>query len=155
VGFFKLHSTGIVSAERTASLVVREEGRKPTAENRRLNFRVKPPPNCGLSVSLQGMSIAIVDIALGGMCISISHDIFLRHGENMTLTICIDDRQFNVLSKVIRVWFTQSQYFASLQFLGASASWESLLGEEVTRNTKRFVALLGQKIMHLERTWPP
>jgi hypothetical protein len=122
-----------------------------TNSNRRLNFRIEPTHNTDLSVSLRGIKATIVDIAVGGVCISTSQDIFLRNSDAVTLIINIDNEQFRILSKVIRAWFAESKYFTSIQFIKDSASWDSLLEEKIAGNSKSWESLLGKKIIFWER----
>lgn len=119
--------------------------------NRRQNFRVESPPDNDLRVSLRGTKATIVDIAVGGVCISTNQDIFLRDSDTVTLLIDIDNEQFRILSKVVRVWLAESKYFTSIQFIRDSESWESLLEEKIARTSKSWESLLGKKIIYWER----
>lgn len=117
-----------------------EKENNPATVNRRMGFRVRPLPNSGLSVFFQETAVNVIDISVGGACISRSQELSLTSQETVTLIISVDGKRFDVKSTVIRTWSSQSasgsQYFASIQFVGNPAMRESLL---------------GKKIMHLER----
>ena len=112
-----------------------ERQSNPENFERRMSFRVKPTLSSGLKILFQGAEADIVDISVGGACITKSKEFFLKSQETVSMVIGIDGQRFDVRSKVIRAWSAKSEqgvkYFLSLQFLSHPAMRESLLGRKI------------------------
>jgi hypothetical protein len=101
----------------------------------RTAFRIRATQSDGVRVFFQGKEANIVNISIGGVCISESKELPLKPQEMVTVTVSIDGNKFDVESMVIRTWSSQltcgPQHFASLQFLSHSTIRESLLGNKM------------------------
>jgi len=124
----------ITPSQSVPALVIEKETNAETC-NLRMNYRVKPATDQGLTVWLQKTPLAIVNISEGGICIRSKGDLALKPHDSIQLTIDVDGRQFAVESRVVRVWSPQMaggakslQQFVSFQFLGNPAARENLLG---------------------------
>jgi hypothetical protein len=127
----------IAPSLRIPALVIERETH-PEACNLRMNYRIKPATDRGLQVWLRGTLVPIVDISEGGVCIRAKGEIALKPRDTTQLTIGVDDRTFEVESRVVRIWSPPtpggtagSRQFVSFQFLGNLAARENILGRKI------------------------
>ena len=104
----------------------------------RANYRIQPIPDSGLSFILkEDMPVDIVDISLGGVCISYEGELHIKSQDIVKLTLIIDRKKFSLDGEVIRVWSPQNsninrgRLFATIQFSCQRGEWESLLGKKI------------------------
>jgi hypothetical protein len=127
-----------IAPSQWAPALVIERETHPEACNLRTSYRIKPAQNKGLTVSLRGTPVEIVDISEGGVCIGWKGDLPLKPRDTLKLTISIDKRAFDVESRVVRINSPQTaagaagkRQFVSFQFLGSQAARENLLGGKI------------------------
>mgnify|MGYP001378634425 CR=1 FL=1 len=126
----------LTPSQRVPALSLERES-EPRKHNLRMNFRIKPPLNRGLSASVQGAPVAIVDISVGGIRISSRNSFPFKAQELVKITIAVDNGKFEVQARVIRTWQSrvagagQLLSYASMQFLDNQAARESLLSKKI------------------------
>lgn len=126
----------LTPSQRVPVLVVEQET-EPKKYNLRMNFRIKPMINRGLTAFIQGLSVTIVDISVGGVRISTKNDLPFKAHDTIKVTIGVDDSKFDVEGRVIRAWSARTaggvghQSYASIQFLDNQAARESLLSRKI------------------------
>jgi hypothetical protein len=130
--------------EQSVPALVMERESNMTISDLRMGFRVKPLPHSGLNIFFKGAEANIVNISIGGVCMSDSKDFFLKPQQKVTVTINIDGNKFDLEGMVIRTWSSQSvfgmEHFASLRFLSYSEMRESLLGNKIMFIDRRRLA---------------
>jgi hypothetical protein len=126
----------LTPSQRISVLVVERET-EPKKYNLRENFRIKPPPNQGLTAFSQGLWFTIVDISVGGVRISTKKDLPFKVHDLIKVTIGVDNTNFDVEGRVVKAWSARMaggvghQSCASIQFLNNQAARESLLGRKI------------------------
>lgn len=135
----------LASSDTVPALVIRKNG-EPEKYNVRMHFRVKLGLDRDLALSLEGESVNIVDISIGG--VKINH----RTNFNMqprTLTkgiLTIDGEDFVFQARVMRVWKTpaskkaDSMEFMALKFISLNIRLENILGKKI-REIERITRL--------------
>ncbi|MHB8770746.1 MAG: PilZ domain-containing protein [Syntrophales bacterium] len=110
---------------------------EPRIHNLRMNFRIKPTLNKGLSALFQGAPVTIVDISVGGIRISSKEEFPFKAHDAIKMTIGVDSAKFAVEGRVIRTWQARATgggallSYASVQFLDNQAARESLLSKKI------------------------
>ena len=138
-----LASYEILNAQPIPALVMERESNLAISDLR-IGFRVKPLPHGGLNIFFQGEEVNIVNISIGGVCISDSKDFSLIPQQTVTVTINIDGKKFDLEAMVIRTWSSKSAFgivhFACLQFRSYSEMRESLLANKIMFLDRRRLA---------------
>ncbi len=110
---------------------------EPKKHNLRMNFRIKPTLNRGLSAFLQGAAVTIVDISVGGIRISSKEEFPFKAHDLIKLTIGVDNTKLPLEGRVIRTWQARVTgggallSYASVQFLDNQAARESMLSKKI------------------------
>jgi len=122
-------------SELSKKIMCLERENNPSAFERRMNVRVKPTLNSGLTVYIQGVEVNIVDVSVCGLCVSSSKAFPLKPQETGSVIMSIDDKKFDVKSRLVRTWSLQLagglRYFASFELLSDPAMRESVLGKKI------------------------
>jgi hypothetical protein len=134
----------IASSRRVPALVL-EQKSNPEPHNLRMNFRIKPISNNDIAVSLQGGRVNIIDISLGGVRISTNRILTIKPRDIVKLKLSIDGGNLEPEGMVISAWASEANdktdkigflQYATISFL---------------THQKELEAILGRKILHLER----
>jgi len=137
-----LNNYEIASSQLVPALLLERESR-PEAHNLRTCYRINPSLDSGLTASLQGVPVNIVDISIDGIRISSKREFSLHTGDIVKLTIDVDDKKFDAEGMVIRVWSSPAVLGS-----GGNLQYASI---QFTSGQKDRETLLGSKIIHLER----
>lgn len=109
---------------------------------RRMFYRITPPPNNDLEVMLGNEKMNVIDISLGGAKLSHSRECILEPYEQIQLTFRFDRRRFTIDAKVIR------EERKTYPITDKKTQTVFIQFERNDREFERFIAL---KIMTLER----
>lgn len=131
----------LTTSQRLPALIL-EMQTDPKNYNFRMSYRIKPLPNKGLAVFLQGEAVTILDISVGGIRISTGTDRSFNPHDMLTLTLNVDDKKFDVEGSVIKV-------APSLTY-GIESGHQQVAIAFMSRQTEREM-LLGEKIFRLDR----
>jgi hypothetical protein len=118
-------------------ILVALEG-EPAAFNLRMYFRVEPPGDSGLTLTLGNKNLTILDISIGGVRFSHPNIRRFMFGELVEATLTIDGVESEVVVRVLRVWEESER---RLEFVSAV----------FPRLDQRVKDLLGRKIMDIDR----
>ena len=135
----------LTPSQRVPVLVIDRET-EPKKYNLRVNFRIKPPLDQGLTAFFQGLPVTIVDISVGGVRISTKKDFPFKVHDIIRITIGVDNTKFDVEGRVIRTWSARTadgvghQSYASIQFLDNQAARESLLSKKIILMEREMLA---------------
>ncbi len=114
-----------------------ERETEPKKCNLRMNFRIKPMLNRGLTAFFQGAPVTVVDISVGGLRMSAKTPFPFNVLDIIVVTIGVDGKKFDVEGRVIRAWSPPPtgagghQHYASIQFLNNQEARESLLSKKI------------------------
>lgn len=108
----------------------------------RMCYRVRPMNQCGLSMTIYGTKVSVIDISLGGAKISYHQSLELMPHTLVNVSLDVDGRTYVIEAHILRTWngasveFTDDLWFAALKF---------------TYTDKRVEDALSQKIRDIER----
>jgi hypothetical protein len=135
-----------LSSSQTAPAIVLQQETIPEHYNLRMFFRIQPPSNCGVEISIFGQPIGIINISIGGALISATrsqHTEFnFEIGKTINLTLTLDDQQFDLKAQIKRISYPDNQrwghelIFIALQF---------------EKRTQEFDRILGGKLLDIQR----
>jgi hypothetical protein len=110
----------------------------PEPFNLRMYFRVEPPGDSGLELTIETKNVTILDISIGGVRFSHPRKRSFRVGELIGAALIIDGVRSVVVMRVLRVWGESERL---LEFV--SATFPQL--------DQRVKDVLGRKIVDIER----
>ncbi len=125
------------SAVKGHALVLRTVG---AAEeyNLRMFFRLELPGGCGLTVSIDGRPVNLIDVSIGGARFSYERwSNTLKSGEDVALTMLIDTMAYSINGRVLRVWEPENDRIrktiamASIQFANMEAQVKNILARKI------------------------
>jgi hypothetical protein len=135
-----------LSSSQTASAIVVEQITLPEHYNLRMFYRIQPPSNYGLEISVNDQPMGIINISIGGALISATRSQHLEFkfetGKTIKITLTIDDQHFTLKAQIKRISYPDNQkwsrdlFFIALQF------------EDRTRELDR---ILGGKLLEIQR----
>ncbi len=127
-----------LSSSQTAPAVVVLQKTLPERYNLRMFYRIHPPSNFGLQISIDGQPMGIVDISIGGATISATlsqnREFKFVTGKTIRVTLALDEQHFNVETQIKRISFPDIQkwsrelVFISLQFCDRNLELDRVLG---------------------------
>jgi hypothetical protein len=110
--------------------------------NLRACYRISPPNNSGLQMSLSWYPLNLLNISIGGAAFSYCYDFKLQSGMTLNLTLNIDGKDYGVEATIKRVSFPGNQHESrGLEFVSAEFS-------KIEVGTKH---ILGRKILDIQR----
>lgn len=141
MGFPAIVAGFIKDYELSSSLKVPALALRPAGEleeyNLRMFFRLEPPGNCGLQISIHGRPVNLIDISIGGARFSYEKAHALNPGDTIPLTIIIDNSAHSADGRVLRVWEPENDRIrktiamASVQFVGMDALFKNILARKI------------------------
>jgi hypothetical protein len=126
-----------LSADNRTQAVILLKKTNPVQYNLRFFFRAEPPSNSGLSMSIYGKSINILDISIGGAKISHNKELKLEPGRVIDIKLTIDGTVFDINAHIIRIWAHQEEKmvksleFVALEFINTNIQFKNTLGKKI------------------------
>lgn len=105
--------------------------------NLRMFYRLEPPSECGIEISMEGRRVHLLDISIGGA--KFSHEKIHPFQPNETVKMLIDvaGNKTQIEAMVLRVWEPESEKmrktlaYASVQFLDIDAQLKNTLARKI------------------------
>jgi len=110
--------------------------------NLRMFYRLEPPTDCGIRISVDGKGVNLIDISIGGAKFSHEKVFPFEIGAPVKLSLYVDDVPYTVEAKVLRVWQPDNERIrktvalASVQFTDMEAHLKNVLARKI-RDIKR------------------
>jgi hypothetical protein len=105
--------------------------------NLRSCWRIDPPPNSGLEMSLYWYPLDLLNISIGGAAFSHRYDLNLQRGMMIKLTLKIDDKEYDLDAMIKRISYPGDQHrsggleFVSIQFSRIDMKVKHLLSRKL------------------------
>lgn len=105
--------------------------------NLRMFFRLEPPGSCGLTISIRGKPVNLIDVSIGGARFSYERSQSLNTGDDVTLTIVMDSTAYSVKGRILRVWEPENDRIrktiamASVQFADMEVQVKNILARKI------------------------
>jgi hypothetical protein len=135
-----------LSSSQTAAAIIVEQLTIPEPYNLRMFYRIQPPSNYGLQISIYDQPMGIINISIGGALISATrsqHNEFkFEIGKTIRIVLTLDEQPFHLKAQIKRISYPENQkwsrdlFFIALQF------------EDRTRELDR---ILGGKLLDVQR----
>jgi hypothetical protein len=105
---------------------------KPKQISLRKSFRIHPPRDSGISLSVRGWECEIVDISLAGVCFvqGLSLD-DIEPAERLVCSLSIDGKSFPVEARAIRVSKKSSSSHVAAAFVALGNELQSVLSRKI------------------------
>jgi len=110
--------------------------------DRRMFYRITPPLNSAMTVMMGNAKMNVVDISLGGAKFVHTMEREFLPGEEIDLTVILDNRRFNVKARIVR---------AEKKFDTVRAKRTRTISVQFENNSQEFGRALAMKIMMMER----
>jgi hypothetical protein len=130
-----------LSSSQTAPAIVVLQKTVPERYNLRLFYRIHPPSDFGLQISLYDQLMGIIDISIGGAIISATlsqnRQFKFVTGKTIKITLTIDEQHFILEALIKRVSFPDIQkwsrdlVFIALQFTDRTLELDRALGGKI------------------------
>ncbi|MBA4394399.1 MAG: hypothetical protein C0407_12680 [Desulfobacca sp.] len=131
----------LASSQKVPALVVTPKSQSQLF-NLRAGYRISPPYESGLELSLSWYPLNLLNISLGGVAFSHRYDFKLQKGMTINLTLIIDGKDYGVEATITRVSFPGDQHKSQgLEFVSTAFS-------KIDMGTKH---ILGRKILDIQR----
>ena len=127
---------GLSADNRTQALHLLQKT-NPIQYNLRFFYRVEPPSNSGINISIYRKPVNIIDISIGGVKISHNRELKLELGRIIDMKLFIDNSVFDINAAVIRAWgpkeekMFKSLEYVALEFIDTSTHFKNTLGKKV------------------------
>lgn len=124
------------SAVKVQALALRMAG-DADEYNLRMFFRLEPPGNCGLKISIHGNPVNLIDVSIGGARFSYEKSHRLNVGEDVILTLVIDTTAYSLNGRVRRMWEPENDRIrktiamASVQFIDMEPQVKNVLARKI------------------------
>lgn len=121
---------------RVQALALRQAG-EAEEYNLRMFFRLEPPGSSGLTISIHGRPVNLIDVSIGGARFSYERSNALNAGDDIALTIVMDSAAHSVQGRVLRVWEPENERIrktiamASVQFTEMEARVKNMLARKI------------------------
>jgi len=105
--------------------------------NLRMFYRLEPPGNCGIDIRLEGKSVSIIDISIGGAKFSHEKIYPFKINETVKLTLSVEGVPYTVEAKVLRAWEPENERIrktvalVSVQFIDMEAHLKNTLARKI------------------------
>jgi hypothetical protein len=105
--------------------------------NLRMFYRLEPPTDCGIRISVDGKGVNLIDISIGGAKFSHEKVFPFEIGAPVKLSLYVDDVPYTVEAKVLRVWQPDNERIrktvalASVQFTDMEAHLKNVLARKI------------------------
>ena len=133
---YQLSSSKIVPA-----VIVLQKTIPEPYKNLRMFYRIQPPNNFGLLLTIFEQPVSIIDISLGGAIVSFSPspdlETDLEIGNTLKITLTIDEQNFGLEGVIKRIFFPEDERwhedlrFVALEFFGRTPVLNRALGEKI------------------------
>lgn len=126
----------LTSSEKVSAFVVTIHG-APVRFNVRMHYRIRPGSASGLTFTIAGQQMAIVDISIGGIKVSHRTHMNIKVKTQVRGILSIDDKEYPVQAMVLRTWKQEPtkrspgiEYLA-MQFTYLSSAVENHLAKKI------------------------
>jgi len=126
----------LTSSESVSAFIVTKQN-NPVQFNVRMHFRVKPGIDSGLSLSIAGEKMTIVDISIGGAKVTHRSISNIEARSHVEAVLTIDGEEFPVDALILRLWQTVASKrtpaieFIVMKFLTLDSGIESTLAKKI------------------------
>jgi hypothetical protein len=126
-----------LSADNKTQAVFLLKKTNPVQYNLRFFFRVEPPSNSGIDISIYRKPVNLLDISIGGAKISHNRELKLEPGRILSIKLSIDDAMFDLNAVVVRTWghqeekMAKSLEFVALEFIDTGIQFKNILGKKI------------------------
>lgn len=126
-----------ITADNRVPALVLQKKTDPKIYNLRMAYRIQPAPNSGLSISIHGTEVNIIDISVNGARISSAILAPLKPHAVIHLILTVDGKRLEVEGMLIRVWSNTTVgsvgylQFATIKFTDMQQEREYFLGRKI------------------------
>jgi len=130
-----------LNPEHTVKAIVVESVGKERAYNIRMSYRATPTSQSGLSVTVNGTAVYVIDISLGGAKVSHDRSLRLQYDAVVSIHIEMNEKTYSTEAHILRTWDGADEgfkglFFATMEFVNMDRMLEQAL---------------SLKIQHIER----
>jgi hypothetical protein len=128
------------SSQTVPAIVVMQKS-VPEYYNLRTFYRIQPPGDFGLLMSIFGQPVSIMEISIGGAIAGASPNFDLEYifetGKTLKITLTIDDEDFHLEAQIKRISYPEDQKwgrdlkFVAMEFYGRTPELDRALGEKI------------------------
>ncbi|MBN2255606.1 MAG: hypothetical protein JW736_07855 [Deltaproteobacteria bacterium] len=126
----------LTSSEKVSAFVVRIKG-YPARFNVRMHFRVRPGSASGLTLTISGEKMAIIDISIGGAKVTHRMNMNIETKTRVRGILCIDSDEYTVEALVLRKWRQEQSKrrqgieYLAIRFMYLSSAVENHLAKKI------------------------
>jgi hypothetical protein len=130
-----------LSSSQSASAIILQQNSTPQPYDLRMFYRIHPPSNCGLEISLHNQPLGIIDISIGGSLISATRsqdrEFNFEVDKTTKVTLALDENYFNLEAQIRRISYPENQkrsrelVFIALQFINRNPELDRILGIKI------------------------
>jgi len=124
------------SSKKVQAIIMKRLG-EAEQYNLRMFYRLEPPSDCGIEISMEGKKVNLLDISIGGAKFSHEKIHPFKPNETVKMTIDVAGKRQDVEAMVLRVWEPESEKIrksialASVQFLDLEAQLKNALARKI------------------------
>jgi hypothetical protein len=130
-----------LSSSLTAPAIVVQQITIPEHYNLRMFYRIQPPSNYGLQISVYDQPMGIINISIGGALISATRsqhrEFNFEIGKTIKVTLTIDEQHFTLKAQIKRISYPDNKkwsrelFFIALQFENRTLELDRILGRKL------------------------
>ncbi len=124
------------SSKKVQAIIMKQTG-EIEQYNLRMFYRLEPPSDCGIEISMEGRRVNLIDISIGGAKFSHEKIHPFQPNETVKMMIEVGGNKTGIEAVVLRVWEPENEKirktiaFASVQFLDVDAQLKNTLARKI------------------------
>jgi hypothetical protein len=127
-----------LSSSQKAPAIVLQQQTIPEHYNLRMFYRIHPPSNCGLEISVYKHPLGIIDISIGGTLVSATRsqhrEFNFEEGQTIQVILTLDENHFILEAEIKRISYPENKkrsrelVFIALQFINRDRELDRIMG---------------------------
>lgn len=124
------------SSQKVQAIIMKKTG-EVEEYNLRMFYRLEPPSDCGIVISMEGRKVNLIDISIGGAKFSHEKIHPFQPNETVKMMIEVAGNKTGIEAMVLRVWEPENEKirktiaFASVQFIEIDAQLKNTLARKI------------------------
>jgi hypothetical protein len=130
-----------LSSSQKAPAIILQQHSLPKPYDLRMFYRIHPPSNCGLEISVYSQPLGIINISIGGTLISATRsqdrEFLFEAGRSIKVTLTIEENQFPLEAQIKRISYPENPkkghelVFIALQFINRDQELDRVLSLKI------------------------
>jgi len=125
-----------LNPEKTVKAVVVERVGKERPYNIRMSYRATPTSQSGLSMTVNGTPVNMIDISLGGAKVSHDRSLKLQYDAVVSIHIGMNEKTYSTEARILRTWDGADEgfrglFFATMEFVNMDRKLEQALSLKI------------------------